>query len=259
MPVPQPAGPNLSHEIQRVHRRGSLIDQYSEEYLRLERELRKLIKSDAVSAYWMLGALSGYAGDIDAMHSNYRNARRLAPGDSCARINYLITTVNLGFFSEAVKDLAFFEKPEHGELEKAITLNIECARFRTALRLIKKWNEVHQDNPWKDSSAELVGAAAEIVENAKIEEAAFLPILDTIGTVLRAHKLVFLQEPDLRILDEEGTRSISFRFLVNAPARAAAEMESEIVDKMFDLGVSLHESTIRFGLIAAQELVKKAA
>ena len=258
MLVPQTVSKEVSDEITRIQRRGYFIDRGSEEYLRIDRKLRQLVKSDPPAAYWMLGALAAYAGDIDGMHANYKNAMRLS-SNPLLRANYLITQVNLGYFSVVAKELSFLEKPENGQLENAVLLNTECARFAAALRVIKKWNELHQDCPWDEAGHDTLQQAAAVVQDAKIDDDAFLPSLDVIGETLRNHGLIFIREPVLKVLDEDGKKSISFRLLVNVPARTAAEIESEIVDRFFDLDVTLNESTIRFGLIAAQELVKQAA
>lgn len=258
MLVPQTVGKEVSDEIAQIHRRGYFVDRGSDEYLRVDRKLRQLIKSDPPAAYWMLGALAGYAGDIDGMHSNYKNAMRLS-SEPLVRANYLITQINLGYFSAGAKELDFFEKPENGQLEKAVLLNTECARFGAALRVVKKWNELHQDCPWDEAGSETLRQAASVVKEARVADDAFLPFLDVIGETLRNRGLIFVREPVVKVMDEDGRKSISFRFLVNVSARTAAEIDSEMVDRFFDLDVTPNESVIRFGLIAAQELIKQAA
>lgn len=255
MPAPQTITHAISQDLATIHHRGFFIDQQSEEYVRLDRELRKLIKTDAASAYWMLGALCSYVGDLQGMHSNYKNASRLS-ADPMVRSNYAITLNNVGFFSEAAQDFSFLERPENGQIGKAILLNIECGRFRTAVILIKKWNELHKDDPL--SFGNLV-RAVELMNNAKVNDNAFLPCLDIIGELLREHRLIFLDEPVIDVVGDDDSAGIVYRMLLRASARTVVELEAMLVQRLFASNADIHDSLIQFGFLSAGEFAKQAA
>ncbi|HEV2008897.1 MAG TPA: hypothetical protein VGQ88_09280, partial [Burkholderiales bacterium] len=65
MPVAQTIASDLNSRLLRIQWRGALIDPNSAEYLALDSELNKLVKTDATAAYSLRGQLCSLAGDAD--------------------------------------------------------------------------------------------------------------------------------------------------------------------------------------------------
>lgn len=255
MPVSQSAATDLNKQLTGIQNRGCLVASDGFEYQSLEREIRKLIKTQAELAYAMLGTLCGLAGDADGLRSNFAKALRLSVSPDI-RANYPTALINLGFYSNAVKDMAFLERPENGMLKRGIQLNLECCRFRTAARLMKLWNELHPKETFDLTEIERI---ATMVEGADIGDDAFLPCLDVIGEVMRNHRLIFLSEPLINVVGYDGPDAISYRLLVNLSPKSAASLQADMVDALFDSGVNFYESIIRFAFVAAGESTQKAA
>lgn len=255
MPTPKPAVQEINDRLKKIQRRGRLIARESTEFLSIERDARKLLKVDAGNGYSVLGSLCSLAGDVEGLHENYSKAQKLSsdPLHSC---NYAISLANLGYFSEAIQKIAVCERPENGRLEKAILLNVEAGRFRRAVELIQKWNNLHQDCPWVANNFSEV---ANILSRANIGDEGLLPCLDVVGKTLRDNQLIFIGEPVINVINESGWESVSFRFLISASPKLAASVEAALVDQLFDANINLHESFVRFGLAAAEELEKQVA
>lgn len=255
MPVPKSLSTELYQRFSQLHWWGQMIDSDSDEYRTLEREARKLIQTQPADGYDALGTLCVLSGDQNGMRSNYENAIRLS-GNLDHRSNYAISLINLGFFSEATKFMGYMEKPEKGFLELGIILNVECARFRRASHLVNQWNTLHPEDIRDPGS---LPRAAKMVEKANIAEDAFLPSLDNIGKVLRDHRLFFNGEPLVDVVSEGSLEEIAFRFLVVAPPQVVVDLETKMIDRLFESGFDRHDSTIRFGFLSAEEIAKQAA
>lgn len=256
MLVAQTTATDLNSRLRRIQWGGALIDPNSAEYLALDRELSKLVKTDATASYSLRGQLCGLAGDAGGLRSNFAKAFKLSSAPAI-QANYAVCLNNLGFFSEAAAHLPLLERPEIGELSQAITLTIECARFRRAVRLIELWNTLHATERMEFGE---LNKAASVVEQAGLNEDAFLPCLDVVGEVLRNNRLIFYDEPIASVVQNETSEEISFRFLVIASAKTAAALEAEMVDKLFSSDIDVHDSVIHFGFLStAVEAAQQAA
>ena len=257
MSVPQLNTKNLHAQLDRLANRGRFVDRQSVEYRSLEREIQKVIKAPGAAAdgYGLMGALSSIAGDVEGVRENYRKALLLRQ-DPVIRGNRAISLMNVGQFREAAEDASYLERPELGNLEVAIKLNIELARFRHAIKLMNKRNELNNEKP---NELGVFPKIVEILDRAKISDDAFLPALDIIGGILRSFRIIVFTEPLVNVVNDDGVDAILFRFGVPASPQETVDLETKAIDALFSSGLEIHQSIIRYGFLAHSETALNAA
>lgn len=255
MPIPKPKSTELNDELLAIQHRGRILDTSSTEYWQLDLELRKQIKDDAVSGYGLYATFCGLAGDAAGLRDYFKKALNLTAAPRI-RANFAIALSNLGYFSEAALHLPIMERPENGVLSDAINLSVELGRIARAARLIGKWNELHPDEP-KDVGC--LPAAAVLLEKAGISDDSLLPCLDIVGAVMREHRLIFVGEPSIALIQSENAGQISFRFSVKTEPEEGALLNCALVDRLFDSGVPLYDQVIHFGFLAVDDEVQRLA
>lgn len=221
----------------------------------IERKAQALLKtSHPVDGYDVMGALLSLAGDAEGMREQYRKAM-LLPHRPGSIANKILSYINLGFFSEAAKDLGRLERPEEGALSSAINLNAYLCRFGRVAELLELWNSLHPDD---QRQLGIFPRAAAILERAKIDHDAFLPVLDVIGRVLRESRLLIYHAPVISISDIDGNEEIFFQQYVLESPEYVANLESKMVGELFASGLNLHENVLRFGFRAVDRLADAA-
>lgn len=256
MPVPQTSSKEINQQLQRLLHRGEFVGKRSVEYRAVEREIQKLIHSDAAEGYASMGALCSLAGDLEGVRDYYKKAL-LLPHGPAVRANRVLSLINVGLFTEAADDVSFLERPERGQLEAAIKFSVELGRFRRAIQLITKWNELHKE---EQRRLEALPKVVEVLNKAKIDDDdAFLPALDVIGKVLRDSRLIVFTEPLVGVVNHEGVEEIVFRMRVTTSPQATVELEMRAVEALFASNVNIYDSVIRFGFLSASELKRQAA
>ena len=256
MPVPQTSSEEINLQLQRLLQRGEFVDKRSVEYRAIERDVQKLIHAHAAEGYAAMGALCSLAGDLDGVRDYYKKAL-LLPHDPAIRGNKVLSLINIGLFTEAGQEVSFLERPERGHLEAAIKFSVELGRFRRAVQLIDKWNELHKE---EQRGLEALPKVVEVLTKAKIDDDdAFLPALDVIGKVLRDFRLIVFTEPLVGVVNNEGIEEILFRMWVTASPQVTVELETRAVEALFASNVNIYDSVIRFGFLSANELKRQAA
>ena len=255
MSIPKPKSTELNEELLAIQHRGHFLDTSSLEYRQLDLKLRKQIKDEPFSGYGLYAAFCGLTGDVEGLRDYYKKAQALT-AEPQLRVNNAIGLANLGFFSEAALHLPFMERPENGFLRDAINVSLETGRIARAARLIGKWNELHQDEP-KDLGC--LTAAAVLLEKSGVSDDGLLPCLDIVGAIMREHRLIFIREPLIALIQGESSEQISFRFLVKIEPEDAASLNYALVDRLFDSGVPLHDHVVHFGYLAVGDEVQRLA
>ena len=220
------------------------------ELRKLEREAKKLIRADAPAAHALLGAVHSYRGNAGNVKDHFKTVIRLTGEQYHAVHFYALALVRLGDLEEAFHLLNkgdwFLGKPDHVVFEDVISMGSVSGHFREALSRYRQLEEVLPETPLVKKGAGVLHEIRKKVENREFSE-------ESVRKVIRlAHEIrvekgrhLAMTQPMALMFDAE-TNSISYVLNVFVTAATAAEMNSELANRVVSQNDLMADPGMRF-------------
>lgn len=234
MPLPQSKANELIEELNKLNR----TEQKNPFALKqIKAEVEKLRKTDALSAYVILGMIACIERDVEAMIAHHKNAIQLSPGDFGAKFNFGNSLHNLGFFSEACKYHVSAYKLDRGNLtflDTTIDNMAAAGRMHEVKSWIEEWEKL---NPGKiHPKHNHITALCKLLDETEIPDSLAESLQETAMALLRENK-IYGCPITTEILSDEGTL-ISYEISVPASLKTVAgynyELSNRIAEKFDD-------------------------
>ncbi|WP_322470256.1 hypothetical protein SOM08_06020 [Hydrogenophaga sp. SNF1] len=202
---------------------GNVNAKESMTFRRLVRDAQDLAKTNVVEGNCLEGVLVGLVGDDTQAERLFANAAANQGGvvAKAARLSHL---VNRMYFSDAFKlGVELVARREGLQFHNLAHRLLMAGGFHAVLSAVdesRQRGEVLQ----LTKDIEAARAAVDVLDRLGIDDQHCMRVLDTLGEVVRAEGLVWLDDfPGMSVLsdvDDESALTVSFRFAIT-PAQAA--------------------------------------
>jgi len=202
----------------------------------LGHEIDALMKVDTCSAWELVGAWKGLAGDVASTEEAFANSARLG-NSGTNRINWMVNRLNLGLFSAAQALYAEVGKAEDGYFTEVLEEGYCSGAIQQAAKFIKRAEEMHIKGN-VNLTNEIIKANA-ILQVAGFSDARIAQHLDVAGTVLRRHRI----RPDGTLRTTAALsdfNGVTYAFKVPVSAESAFDMNIELAKEEDRAGIDKH-------------------
>ncbi|MEZ5671566.1 MAG: hypothetical protein R3E08_03960 [Thiotrichaceae bacterium] len=208
---------------------------------RLQKETRHLLKTDALHAYQILGALEGFAGNIVEMRQNYEAALHLtldSLNKSIVLHNYATSLVNVGYFSESIaleiKSRSLVEMTE-SRLLSLVKVHVNAGLFHRAAQYLEKAADF--DN---ELSVFVLSLTQFMDENGVCDEE-LQQMIEIAIAVLHRHQFFnfYSGNVTMNFAGDEGARWFRYVIKVNRSVEEVVEMKYELACQLAETDLPL--------------------
>lgn len=220
--------------------------------VKLIKDARNLIRTDAGNAHIALGMIYQLTGDIENAVKHLKNAKKL--GASNAMTALTVAYSNLGFFSKAQEVFKDSQNPKTGEgfFLMYATVGLASGAFATLNNFINQSIDMNLDMSSISVDKSMVERSAKVLNDADISDAQVAAIMDIAGEVMRENRLFFHgKAPEISIGDSHGTNPcVYIGYLLPVTPAEAADLYMEFTARLFSRMDSVPEA-IHISLKAA--------
>lgn len=230
MPQPKELAVELVEHLNDLIRRGE-----RDEFVlhRVKREAERLKKTDAASAYLLLGMIACFERDLATSRKLHQKALDLR-NDYATNINFALSLERLGAISEATP---YFERAVKIEPENITALSLlidnsfTACRFRRTRDLLHKWKSL---NPDKEHHLEKdIDNYVSILEGHKVSDEEAETLLKLASDQMLANSLYprFVNPiAEIEIYEEDSIKWVDYSINVEGKVDDVVEMNCGLAD-----------------------------
>lgn len=211
-------------------------------FKRLQREANGLLKVDALSAYQILGVLSGFAGHIAEIRKNYERALQLATTSlkkSEALYNYAASLSYVGYFAESVEFIdqaqTLVTIPDFRLLD-SVQMYSRAGLFHRAKQHIDKIELLDKE------LSKVIFSIMQFMDKHAVHDESYQKLLEIAVSVLHQHQFFNFHSRNIVIGFAEDDNSRWFRYVikVNRPVGEIVEMKYELACQLAEMDLPLN-------------------
>ena len=236
------------------------------EYTGLTMEMRQLLKriealknADPGQACLLQASVYQFVGDIDETLDALRKARTMVGPVEFAKTS-VTTYMNTGLFSLAQKEARISSNPINGEFSACIKHALMVGLFKTLSNYLDVADKLKLSVD--DDMREQIAQANAIVEHYDLSEETIAALLDEVGEVFRANRMIYFAEPMLTIWGfdkfENVEPHISFDFFIDRDVNDVANLREQLATRIAESEAGCYPDglVVRFSPVSRQrELV----
>ena len=235
------------------------------EYTGLTMEMRQVLKrietlknADPGQAFFLQAGVYQLTGDVDSMFEALRKARALV-GPVEYAIHSIPPLLNTGFYTLAQNEARVASNPINGHFSAEINHAYVAGLFSTLSTYLDAADKLKLsiDECVRDK----ITQANAIAQHYELSEETIAGVLNEVGEVLRANRLIYFGEPSLTLWGfdkfEDVEPHISFDFQINRDVASIASLRDQLATRIAtsDLGRYPDGVVVRFSAIhRAREL-----
>ena len=205
----------------------------TQSWMEIKRDIEKMFKVDACSAWELSGALKGLTSDWEGVNSAFGKSLALGSTETI-RMNWAINSLNLGMFSAGQKLYEAVGDPNPNFVNVMLGVGMNLGAVQRTTRFVERAREMNIMTDANDT--ENVKIAHEILRGAGISDEQIAQHLDVAGVVLRKHNI----RPNIsaRVAAAEGFfHGVTYAFAVPVSAEEAFAMNVELAIGEEEAGV----------------------
>ncbi|MGV0999635.1 MAG: hypothetical protein ACOYBQ_09935 [Fluviibacter sp.] len=198
----------------------------------LNTEAQKLIHADAKAGWCAKGMVASLCGDMESARYAFNNAAQLGIPD-IAKDHWMISAVNLGYFTEGVTLYEEIGAPDKGRFTELANKGILYGAFDTLKRFLDEAKVMELD--LSGLGVDTFNKVISILEKDGTTQQDALRLLDAAGEVLRSRKAFFIGSGPHFFIDssEYGDSGCAhFQYEVPFSPNEASEMNFELAEKI---------------------------
>lgn len=198
----------------------------------LDAEAKKLISVDAEAGWYAKGMIASLCGDMESARYAFNNAAQLGYPD-LAKDHWMISAINLGYFTEGVTLYEEIGAPAKGKFTELANKGILYGAFDTLKRFLDEAKVMELDLSGLDVDA--LNKVIGILEKDGTTQQDALRLLDAAGEVLRSRNAFFIGSgPHIFIEPPEygGSGCTYFQYKVPLSPSETSEMNFELAEKI---------------------------
>lgn len=198
----------------------------------LDAQSSKLIQADAEAGWYAKGMIASLCGDMDHARYAFKNASQLGNPDA-AKDHWMISAINLGYFSEAVTLYEEIGAPNKGRFTELASKGFSYGAFETLKRFLDEAKVMELD--LSGLGVDGFNKVIALLEKDGTTQQDAMRLLDAAGEVLRSRKAFFVGSgPHFFIESSEYGDSgcAHFQYEVPLSPNEASEMNFELAEKI---------------------------
>lgn len=210
------------------------------EYTGLTMEMRQLLRridalknADAGQAFLLQATVFQLVGNLDEMLDALRKARALVGPLEFAKCS-VATYLNAGLYSQAQKEARISSNPINGAFSASIKHALMSGLFKTLTNYLEVADKLKLDVD--EATRDQIAQANAIAEHYDLSEEIIAALLNEVGEVFRANRMIYFGEPTLTIWGfdkfEDVEPHISFDYLIDRDASNVANMREQLATQI---------------------------
>ena len=160
----------------------------SDEIQTLIRLVEKLQKVDAREAFVRFGAIAAICGNVDDVFKFYSKAMHL-PGETETKPEFWSSLGNVGLYGKAQEIGTWLLDPKRGFFQKVWSKAVAMGQILEVWNRLTEAKKIYPELSQVDFST--LESAATLMETLAISDLDVVSILDLMGEIQRAHRIMF--------------------------------------------------------------------
>lgn len=199
---------------------------------RMEDELVKLQKVDAIEAFKGRAYLALLRGDLQGIEDNLDKAERLRGESIFTGMPRLICYGGLLYATKALNLFAHYVDVQNGTLSKGVVIAASIGAFQQYANVRAQAHRANIELPFVEEMKEF-DEAVDLLREYEVSDADCAKVMDAAGEVLRNHGHFWNGDFHKLTLDK-GFGSVGMQIQVCITAQEAASMTLETADKLIE-------------------------
>ncbi|MBZ0104337.1 MAG: hypothetical protein K8H84_01785 [Sulfuricella denitrificans] len=198
----------------------------------LKKDAERLLSSDAIGAYHVLGLINAFLGEGQASIDNFEKAIRLEPQDYVLRSNYANKLADMGFLNEAIEQAQIAYKLNVGDPGAASDV-LQCCMISARFEQAAYWAELLEKMKHLEKEQYLGGLVSTIkfYMDSGIPESEWVNKANTAFDILHDHG-IYSFDLNTSILEDEDSYFLSYVVGVNRDVETVSDLNFELAERL---------------------------